>query len=179
MLFKLINPKSTISLAEVAHELHTRSDMFGANRIRQSFHQSPHAQVTDILMRGPDLDQGLAEIHNDVWCEWYDGAHSLPACRVLVEDLMHTVGAMQLGRVIITKLGSGRSITPHIDEGDAAEYYRRYHYCVQGEPGNTFIIDNKAQQMRSGEFWQVNNRKVHSVINNSYDDRIHIVIDMV
>lgn len=91
---------------------------------------------------------------------------------------MHGVNRGELGRVIITKLPSGKSISPHIDEGDAAEYYPRYHYCVQGEPGSMFIIDHKAQQMRSGEFWQVNNRKMHSVINNSFDDRIHIVIDM-
>lgn len=177
MHFELNAYHSYVTLAEVAHELHDRKDMFGANRIRQ-FPGSPHHQVDDILLRGPDLDQGLVEIHNDLRCDWYDEAHALPSCRVLTEDLMHAVGGRELGRVIITRLPSGASIEPHIDEGDAAAYYRRYHYCVQGEPGNTFIIGHHAQQMKSGEFWRVNTRLMHSVINNSFNDRIHIVIDI-
>lgn len=177
MHFELIGYKSSTTLAEVAHELHAKKDMFGANRIRQ-FHGSPHWRVDDILLRGPDLNQGLVEIHNDLRCEWYDEAHALPSCRILVEDLMHQVGGSELGRVIITRLPSGAAIEPHIDEGDAAEYYRRYHYCVQGEPGNTFIIGHHVQQMRSGEFWRVDTSLMHSVINNSYDNRIHIVIDI-
>ena len=174
--FKEMGYESSMSLAEVAHELHIRQSRFGENRIRQ-FDGSPHWQVDDVLLSGPDLDQGLVEVHNDIRCGWYETAHAFPATRVLVEDLAASIGATEIGRVIITKLASGATIKPHIDEGDAAEYYDRYHFCVQGEPGSVFIVEQQSQQMRAGEFWWVNNRKVHSVINNSIDDRIHIVMD--
>lgn len=175
--FELRSYHSYVTLAEVAHELHVNSHMFGANRIRQ-YKGSAHHQVDDILLRGPDLDQDLVAIHNAIPCEWYETADELPACRTLVEDLMQSVRGRELGRVIITRLPTGGSIDPHVDEGKAAEYYRRYHYCVKGEAGNMFIVGHHAQQMRSGEFWRVNNRIMHSVINQSIDDRIHIVIDI-
>jgi quercetin dioxygenase-like cupin family protein len=91
---------------------------------------------------------------------------------------MRQVEATRLGRVIITKLPKGKTITPHVDGGAPATYYERYQVALQCLPGNKFIIGDEAVSFKSGEVWHIDNKVEHSVINNSADDRIVCIIDL-
>jgi hypothetical protein len=96
----------------------------------------------------------------------------------MVLDLMRRVDGGRLGRVMITRLAPGDIIEPHIDQGAPAEYYSRYHVALQSLPGALNHSGNETVTYRMGEMWWFDNRAMHSVVNNSADDRIVIVMDV-
>jgi quercetin dioxygenase-like cupin family protein len=91
---------------------------------------------------------------------------------------MARVEGERLGRCIITKLKPGAVIDPHVDSGDHAAYFERYHIVLQSLPGSVFHAGGETVQMRVGEVWWFDNSSMHSVINNSADDRIHLIVDI-
>jgi len=111
-------------------------------------------------------------------CIWMDGAIHVPAIRPLVFSLMNTVEGERLGRVMINKIRPGGRIFPHIDTPSHTDYYSRFHYVIQSSPGCTFRAGDEVVQMSAGEAWWFDNSQEHEVINNSADDRIHLIIDI-
>jgi hypothetical protein len=103
---------------------------------------------------------------------------SLPEARPLVFNLMAYVQGERLGRVIINKLRPGGRIFPHADTPAHAEYWDRFHIVLQSAPGCNFRAGDEMVHMDTGEVWWFNNRIEHEVVNNSADDRIHMVVDI-
>jgi aspartyl/asparaginyl beta-hydroxylase (cupin superfamily) len=91
---------------------------------------------------------------------------------------MRMVEGVTLGRVIITKLPPGKKITPHVDGGAPATYFSRYQIALQSLPGALFTIGDETVNFESGEVWLIDNKKEHSVVNNSRDDRIVMIVDI-
>ena len=58
------------------------------------------------------------------------------------------------------------------------EYYERYHIVLSGHPGSIFRAGDEQVTMLTGEVWWFDNTKEHEVINNSADDRIHLIVDI-
>ncbi len=111
---------------------------------------------------------------------WYPAWHTLPQLRPIIFGLMNRVSAYELGRVVITKLAPGGRILPHADTmGDYAndEDGARYHVILQGCPGSLFRAGDETVNMRTGEVWWFNHLAEHEVVNNSSDDRIHLLVD--
>jgi hypothetical protein len=102
----------------------------------------------------------------------------LSEARPLVFDLMAYVRGERLGRVMINKLRPGGVIFPHADTPVHAEYWDRFHICLQSSPGSNFRCGDETVFMRQGEVWWFNNRIEHEVINHSGDDRIHMIVDI-
>lgn len=103
---------------------------------------------------------------------------SLPEARPLIFNLMAAVQGERLGRCIINKLNPGGVIYPHADTPAHAEYWDRFHIVLQSAPGSNFRAGDEWVHMRTGEVWWFNNRIEHEVINNSADERIHLVVDI-
>jgi hypothetical protein len=164
---------------EILDEVLRNEEMFGANRIRQ--HKgSAHEQVDDILLRGPTLSTGktLADLWAETECVNYITMWQFPLIEEFIKYWSIRLRNDKIGRVIITRLGPGKRIHPHVDEGPVPEMYRRYHYVIQGDKDNLFFVEGKPQSMCSGELWCVDVTKEHSVINQSDRDRIHLIMDM-
>jgi hypothetical protein len=69
---------------------------------------------------------------------------------------------------------------PHADtEGTYVQEgsIMRYHVVVRGEPGSLFRCGDETVNMRTGEVWAFNALLEHEVMNNSADDRIHLLVD--
>jgi len=139
---------------------------------RTTFENTPHSDVEDILLRfgstsGDDLE-----------------AVDRPSMKILEAKkgalaVMAMLGGSRLGRVVITKLAPGKKILPHADVlGEYAKYYSRYHLVLQGLPGSLFICGDETVQMMTGELWWFDASAEHCVMNNSQDDRIHMLIDI-
>lgn len=103
---------------------------------------------------------------------------SLPEARPLIFSLMAAVQGERLGRCIINKLAPGGVIYPHEDTPAHAEYWDRFHIVLQSAPGSNFRAGDEWVHMRPGEVWWFDNRINHEVVNNSADDRIHLVVDI-
>jgi len=105
----------------------------------------------------------------------------LPEVKPIVLDLMRRVGAYSLERSFISRLPPGGRILPHADSrGPYANLpdIARYHVVLQGLPGSNFRCGEEWVHMKTGDVWSFNAREEHEVVNNSADDRIHLLVDM-
>lgn len=174
-----------IDVMPLLHALARKPLLWSENPIRCGFAESPHADVEDILLRFEDTDARPDEPDARTKIDaaplaWTAAWRELPEVKAILWPLLHRVGAYELGRLMITKLRPGDSIGAHADtEGLYAQIpdMSRYHIALQGLPGSLFHVERETVQMLSGEAWLFDNRSTHSVVNNSADDRVHLIVD--
>lgn len=170
-----------IDVVPLMLQLHEHSYLWDQNNLRTTHPESPHTQVNDIWLRFNDLTPyqenplAAADEHESIW---YPAANILTAARPIIFALMNTMQGERLGRCLITKLAPGKKIDRHDDGGSHAAYYERMHVVLQGLPGSLFECEGERVNMQTGEVWWFNNAGQHEVINNSADDRIHMIVDI-
>jgi hypothetical protein len=172
-----------LNVTPLLSALQRQPELWNAHPIRTKHPGTAHSEVSDILCRFNDIAEfertgDPTTITDDKECIAYPAWEKLPQLRPIIFDLMRTVEAVRLGRVIITKLPPGKSITPHVDGGAPAEYFERYQFALQSLPGALFHIGDETVNFRSGDMWWIDNSVTHSVANNSADDRIVCIIDL-
>lgn len=173
----------TFDPVPLLHEVQRHPELWNQNTLRTQHSMTAHAEVDDIWIRFNDVAQyketgdasSIIDEHESIW---YPAVDSLPSVRTVIRQLMDRVNGVRLGRVLITKLAPGKQILPHVDGGSHAAYYERYHAVLQGLPGSLFNCGDETVCMQSGSVWWFQNAVEHSVVNNSADDRIHVVIDI-
>lgn len=167
-----------------------RRDLWNAHTLRTAHPLSPHQQVEDIWLRfnelpdkkeviiASDASGGLLRVIDDHESVNYPAWYELPEAQNVCLDLMRQMRGERIGRALITSLAPGKTIAPHVDGGSHATYYDRFHVVLQGLPGSLFYCGGETVQMRTGEVWWFQNLTEHSVVNNSADARIHLVVDI-
>lgn len=158
-------------------------ELWGQNLLRTTFDNSPHREVSDIWLRFNDIEKyndenrynGVMDDHESID---YPAFASLPQARSLIFNLMRFVEGKRLGRVLITRLEPGKKVYSHIDSGSHAEYYDRYHIVLKNSEGSIFRAGDETICMRPGDIYWFDNSVEHEVINNSYDDRIVMIVDI-
>lgn len=168
---------SGLDVVPALNAIMRQPDLWNADKLRTTFPDSPHREVDDIWIRFNEITD-KHKIIDDCEAINYEAFFLLPQIRGLVFGLMAYVEGERLGRVLITRLKPGGRIYPHADEGAPATYYDRFHIVLNGLPGSIFRIEDEQVRMATGETWWVNNRLEHEVINNSADDRIHLIVDI-
>ncbi|QZP07772.1 aspartyl/asparaginyl beta-hydroxylase domain-containing protein [Caenibius sp. WL] len=158
--------------------LAVKPGLWNENPLRTQHAGTAHAEADDIWLMFNKVPNDPAEVIDDISVFPYRAWTELPHLRSLVLDLMHRVGGVQLGRVILTRLRPGKRILPHVDQGAPAEYFTRYQIALQSLPGCNFRIGDEAINFPSGSVWWIDNRTEHEVINNSADDRIVCIVDI-
>jgi hypothetical protein len=157
------------------------SNHWGSNPIRTDYSGSAHAEIVDILLRGPDIEHetNLAVLHQDIHCMDYDLFDQFPVVRSLIDDVMKLVKGEELGRVILTRLAPNGVIYPHVDEGAVPEYYKRYHYCIHGGEGNWFLYGKHSTvESCPGFLYELDVTQNHAVVNMMDHDRVHLIMDI-
>lgn len=165
-----------IDVIPVLNGLAAKPELWDQNRLRTAHADTAHAEVSDIWVFFNDL--ASRDVANDREVIEYPAWREIPQLRPLIYDLMRRVEAVRLGRVMITKLPPGKSIAPHTDGGAPASYFMRYQIALQSLPGAVFNIADESVNFKTGECWRINNRAEHSVVNNSADDRIALIVDL-
>lgn len=147
--------------------------LWNQDDLRKTFENSPHTQVDDVLLRFGSKDGNDLEATDTALMS------KIPNVKSQMLDVMRLVHGSRLGRVIVTRLEPGKKILPHADVmGDYSKYYTRYHLVLQGLPGSLFTCGDETVNMLTGELWWFSAQDEHSVINNSRDDRVHMLIDI-
>lgn len=174
-LLNIGNYHPTGLIEEIDHSNH-----WGSEPIRTNYPGSSHAEVVDILLRGPCLDEprDLHQLYNEIHCQDYDIYDQFPVTRQFVNHLRDYTASKEIGRVILTRLAPNGVIYPHIDEGEVPRYYKRYHYCVHGGDNNLFIVENITQSIQSKVLFEVDVTRKHAVVNMMDTDRVHLIMDM-
>lgn len=171
-------------------ELNNHDELWNQNTLRTQTPGTPHRELDDIWLRMNDLEKCKQAAEDEGFWDHresinYPAMATLPTARRLICNLMALVNGERLGRCMISRMKPGTQIYPHKDIGDDLTvyydnepYYSRFHIVVQGLPGSVFIAGDEQVTMRTGEVWWFNGAAEHSVINNSADDRIHLVCDI-
>ena len=143
------------------------------------------------------LRQKVYDVHHDtesvvlLFCteDWPDPVVSrqpgwerlADAALPMMEDIL-TRGYRPGGRVLramAARLKAGGRIKPHIDSLESFRAGHRIHVPLTANPGVRFTIDGRPCPMPVGEAVEINNQKVHSVMNTGKDDRISFIFDYV
>jgi len=172
-----------VDVMPLAHAVIRQPELFNANRFRTTFPNTPHGEVDDILIRFSDTEKcpTTGQVIGDENLIWHPAYYKLPEIRPLLLAVMNRVGAYALDRVLISRLRPGRQVKPHADNDGSYVHEvgrARYHLALQGLPGSNYTTGDETVCMRTGELWWFAALEVHSVQNNSADDRIHLLIDV-
>lgn len=152
--------------------------LWDQNTLRTDHEGTPHTEVSDIWLRFNAMEDGVATVMDEHESVNYPAFFQLTPARQIIFGLMSRVQGERLGRCLITLLPPGAKIDPHVDGGEHAAYYERYHVVLQSLPGTVFRAGDESVHMNPGEIWWFDNQQEHEVINNSADDRIHMIIDI-
>lgn len=158
-------------------------ELWNQNRLRTTFKNSPHCEVEDIWLRFNDINKfDNKDLYSGVMDDQesidYPAFSLLPQARPIIFNLMRFVEGKRLGRVLLTKLEPGKKVHSHIDSGFHAEYYDRYHIVLQNSLGSVFRAGDESVCMKTGDIYWFDNSTEHEVVNNSYDDRIVMIVDI-
>ncbi len=82
-------------------------------------------------------------------------------------------------RAMATKLLAGGKIKPHRDVHPSFHRGHRIHVPIQTNPRVRFMIDGRPYKLQVGEAYEINNQKMHSVMNKGTEDRITFIFDYV
>jgi Aspartyl/Asparaginyl beta-hydroxylase len=169
-----------INMTPLMVQIQRQAELWKADTYLRDYPQGPFGDVETIFLRFPpaSVSEMEREAKDQHECVWMDGALHLPAARSLVFNLMHTVEGERLGRVMINKIRPGGRIFPHADTPVHSTYWDRFHYVVQSSPGVIFRVADENVFMQTGECWWFQNQLEHEVLNNSAEERIHLVIDI-
>ena len=174
--FQLI--ASGIDVVPILNALAVRPDLWNENKLRTTHPASPHQQTDDVWCLFNSIPDDTEVLLDDCEVIPYRAWHEIPCLRPLIFELQRRVEGIRLGRVLITRLAPGKEIPEHVDQGAAASYFVRYHLALQSEPGAMNHSGDESVCYRMGELWWFDNRAPHSVVNNSADDRLVIVMDV-
>ena len=82
-------------------------------------------------------------------------------------------------RAMAAKLMAGGRILPHRDSHPSFGAGHRIHVPIITNPRVRFMIDGRPFQLEVGQAYEINNQKVHSVMNKGTEDRINFIFDYV
>lgn len=100
----------------------------------------------------------------------------------IVNEICNDLEKMYNGKcsiAMIVKLLSDSDIDPHQDDTEYLGLTRRHHIPLQTNNNVFFNVGTEKINMKVGECWEINNSKVHFVENNSNEDRIHLIVDIM
>jgi hypothetical protein len=89
------------------------------------------------------------------------------------------VNGLSIGRIMIVDLESNSKIELHTDPGNYFNKYSRYHIPLKTNDRVYFYDKNKNKEhMPYKTLCRLNNLDYHGLINESNDNRIHLIVDI-
>lgn len=169
-----------VDVLPLLFQIQRQPDLWKVDTYLRDYPQGPFEDVETIFLRFPtasvtELEQSKKDQHE---CVWMDGSIHLPAARSIVFGLMNRMEGERLGRVMINKIRPGGRIFPHADTPAHADYWERFHCVLQSKPGVTFRTGDETRYWPTGSLFWFDNSQEHEVVNNSGEDRVHMIIDI-
>lgn len=102
----------------------------------------------------------------------------------IFKECLFAIGAIEWGRTFVVKLKPNGRVYPHADVGIYADHYERFHLCLQADQEFSYYTQHptgpvQRVNMRAGELYWFNHKRIHWAHNGGKNDRISIVIDAV
>lgn len=84
----------------------------------------------------------------------------------------------QLGRAMIVTLKPNSQVYRHYDKGSYYEGRDRYHLVLRSS-GSRMVCGDEQSVWKEGELWWFNNKLEHEAFNESSEERVHIIFDIL
>jgi len=98
---------------------------------------------------------------------------------LFIQIKKHFNNTGQIGRILLARLNENSEIPEHKDHGTHLENCRRIHIPIKTNENVYFIVDNETFVLEENSVYEFDNTKIHNVINNSDEKRIHLIIDWI
>jgi hypothetical protein len=95
-----------------------------------------------------------------------------------VEQLVRIMDGT-MGRCVLAKLKPNGVVYPHKDDGLYWLLRDRYHLALKSANGSHFKVGGEEVRMQAGELWWFDHTATHEAFNDSDEDRIHIILDVM
>ena len=116
------------------------------------------------------------EIYRDSgWDRLFDVA--MPVIDHIIETYYAPGGTLL--RAMAAKLNAQGRISPHRDKLNSFHIGHRVHVPITTSSAVRYTISGKPYQFEVGNAYEINNQKLHSVMNMGKDDRISFIFDYV
>jgi hypothetical protein len=143
---------------------------------RQKTH-SVHAQTRSIAFRWPERPLILGE-SPVVKREGYASAALCEAAETCAAALETHFGGRAV-RLMLAELRPGGEVAAHVDKGVTLPYVHRCHVPVCTNPQVEFWIDHELCALREGIAYEIDNTRLHAVINRGATPRVHLICDIL
>ena len=168
--------KSGFNVDSAQHELENHPECWRELTFRQDFEGSAHTDTETIYLRGPTEISPNAMIHSTKAIN-YPIIQRLPHCVELATYIMQYMQPKEVGRIVIVNLKPHKSVSAHIDEGEYADYYKRYHVPIKTNSLVHHYSQNDYVIMQKGELWEYAHKLPHHTVNLSDSDRWNMIFD--
>ena len=135
-----------------------------------------HHQTASIVLLFCDESWPQGEVFREPGWARLAGA-AMPLVEAIIAEHYRPGGTVL--RAMAAKLKAGGRIAPHIDSLNSFRAGHRIHIPITTNPKVRFTIDGKPLMMQLGNAYEINNQKVHSVMNAGSEDRITFIFDYV
>jgi len=83
------------------------------------------------------------------------------------------------GRAVVVRLRPRGRVYEHRDRGLYYQLRSRYHLVLRSRAGSRLRAGPEEVRMQEGELWWFDNRLPHEAWNDSDEDRIHLIVDLL
>jgi aspartyl/asparaginyl beta-hydroxylase (cupin superfamily) len=99
-----------------------------------------------------------------------------------VEEIYKNLELLINGKVIrseVINMSPNSRIRTHKDRTDLLYVARRFHIPIITNKKCTFTVEREQFYLEVANLYELNNRKYHSVENDSNENRVHLIIDVL
>lgn len=82
-------------------------------------------------------------------------------------------------RATLVRLKAGGTIDAHQDNNFSLTHSHRVHLPIVTNDRVIFTVGKEAIALPAGELYEINNRRLHAVQNDSSEHRVHLILDFV
>jgi quercetin dioxygenase-like cupin family protein len=162
-------------VTDLRDHVKTYTDQWQINTSRQKKFY-PHKNTETVFIYESDLDWKLNTPYKSELKS--DNKTLLRMVEPIIKQLEKIHNGSR-GQVLLIKLAAGKGIPDHEDSGDYLINVHRHHIPLVTSPRTKFFVDGEEQVMGIGDCWEINNAKMHAVMNASNIDRIHLLVDIM
>ena len=140
-------------------------------------HELLSAHLVDQVLARDTLKEP-ADYNRPGQCVFYPVWDKLPSIHRLTWGLMASQRAVELGGILCTRLPAGGRIERHSDAGawHAERYNRKCYVVLQANARCIVECDGDEQVFRTGEIFEFDNTRPHSMTNDGNDMRTTLII---
>jgi hypothetical protein len=99
-----------------------------------------------------------------------------------VKKIYHKLERLVDGKVIrseVINMSANSRIRTHKDRTDLLYVSRRFHIPIITNKKCTFTVERETFYLEEANLYELNNRKYHSVENDSNQNRVHLIVDVL